>query len=185
VVRGRRNPAYYGLPDRLRQARRRSGIGMTAASTAIGSSTAAAYLIERRQSLPRINTVERFAKLLGVSPSWLAYGEGEPDAVPSESTVAGLGQRLIEARQAKGLSRQALGQQAGLTGQTVANIEVHGMIPRVDTVEMLAKTLEVAPSWLAFGSALVICAPAGSHADETTDPRDTETDRATGPRQHL
>ena len=44
-----------------------------------------------------------------------------------------------------------LGIAAGLTGQTIANIEVHGMIPRVDTAEMLAKALGMSPSWLAFG----------------------------------
>jgi DNA-binding XRE family transcriptional regulator len=84
-------------------------------------------------------------------PSWLAYGEGPEDAVQAEPTACGLGQRLVEARKAKGLSRQALGNAAGLTGQTVANIEVHGMMPRVDTVEMLARVLGVTAGWLGFG----------------------------------
>lgn len=43
-----------------------------------------------------------------------------------------------------------MGPAAGLTGQTVANIEVHGMLPRVDTAEMLAKVLGMSASWLAF-----------------------------------
>ncbi len=124
---------------------------MPSASSAIGGSNAAAYLIERRQTLPRINTIERFAMSLGVSPSWLAYGEGPEEAVQADSTVGGIGQRLETTRKARGLSRQALGTQAGLTGQTVANIEAKGMIPRVDTVEMLAKVLAVSASWLAFG----------------------------------
>jgi len=124
---------------------------MPAASSAIGGSNAAAFLIERRQTLPRINTIERFAIMLGVSPSWLAYGQGREDAVQAESTVDGIGQRVETARRSRGLSRQALGNAAGLTGQTVANIEVHGMLPRVDTVEMLAKVLGVEASWLAFG----------------------------------
>lgn len=49
-----------------------------------------------------------------------------------------------------GLSRRALGNTAEPTGQTVANIEVQGMSPRVDTVEMLAKALGVSASSLAF-----------------------------------
>lgn len=65
-------------------------------------STAAAYLIERRQALPRINTIERFAALLGVSPSWLAYGEGPEDAVQAGSTVGGIRQRLESARKERG-----------------------------------------------------------------------------------
>ena len=160
VVRGRRNPAYYGLPDRLRRARRKNDLGMSAASLTSGMSTGTAFLIERRQTLPRIDTIERFAAALGVSPSWLAYGDGPEDAIPAESAAAMIGQRLAEVRQQRGLSRQALGDAAGLTGQTVANIEVHGMLPRVDTVEMLAKILDISPSWLAFG-----CSPQPSASD--------------------
>ena len=91
------------------------------------------------------------AAALGVSPSWLAYGEGPEDTVQTESTIGGLGRRLASVRKACGLTRQALGIASGLTGQTVASIEVHGMCPRVDTCEMLAKALEVSASWLAFG----------------------------------
>lgn len=102
-------------------------------------------------TLPRISTVEDYVMAFGVSPSWLAYGEGPEDAVQAESTASALGQRLAEARKTRGLSRQALGNAAGLTGQTVANIEVHGMMPRVDTVEMQARVLGVTAGWLAFG----------------------------------
>lgn len=151
MVRGRRNPAYYGLPERLRRARRQNDLGMSAASLTSGMSTGTAFLIERRQTLPRIDTIERFASALGVSPSWLAYGDGPEDAPQAEPNATAIGQRLEAARKQQGLSRQALGNAAGLTGQTVANIEVHGMIPRVDTVEMLAKALGRSPSWLAFG----------------------------------
>lgn len=151
MVRGRRNPAYYGLPDRLRRARRRKELGMTAVSSAIGMSTATAFLIERRQNLPRIKTIERFASALGVSPRWLAFGEGTEDTVHTECTASGIGRRLEVARKARGMNRQALGLASGLTGQTVANIEVKGMSPRVDTVEMLAKVLKVSAGWLGFG----------------------------------
>jgi transcriptional regulator with XRE-family HTH domain len=150
MVRGRKNPSYYGLPERLRRARRRQELGMSAAAHFVGKSTSSAFAIERRLALPRINTIEQYAMALGVSPSWLAYGEGPEDAVQEEPTACGLGQRLVEARKTKGLSRQALGNAAGLTGQTVANIEVHGMMPRVDTVEMLARVLGVTAGWLAF-----------------------------------
>ena len=42
----------------------------------------------------------------------------------------------------------ALGIASGLTGQTVANIEVKGMMSRVDTVE---RVLGVTAGWLVFG----------------------------------
>ncbi len=124
---------------------------MVATSKATGKSTSSVFLIERRVNLPRINTIERFAATLGVSPSWLAYGEGPEDTVQVESSVGGLGQRLEAARKQRGLSRQALGIASGLTGQTVANIEVKGMMPRVDSVEMLARVLGVTAGWLGFG----------------------------------
>lgn len=164
VVRGRRNPAYYGLPDRLRQARRKNGLGMSAASIASGMSTGTAFLIERRQTLPRIETVEKFAAALGVSPSWLAYSSGHEDALQSESGASSVGQRLEAARRQRGLSRQALGRAAGLTGQTVANIEAKGMLPRVDTVELLASVLGVETSWLAFGCTEGLAQSAGGEA---------------------
>lgn len=150
-MRGRRNPAYLGLPERLRKARRRNRLGMSAASAESGLSTGTAFRIERRESIPRIDTLERFATALGVSPSWLAYGEGEEPAVPAASFVATVGERLAAARQQRGLTRKALGIAAQLTGQTVANIETGRMIPQVHTVEMLAGALGVSPSWLAFG----------------------------------
>lgn len=150
-MRGRRNPAYYGLPERLRQARRRNQLGMSAASAESGLSTGTAFRIERRESIPRIDTLERFATALGVSPSWLAYGEGSADDVPVSSAFVAVGSRLAETRQRVGLTRKALGIAAQLTGQTVANIETGRMVPRVDTVEMLARALGVSPSWLAFG----------------------------------
>lgn len=154
MVRGRRNPAYYALPDRLRQARKRKGLSMSAASLTIGGSSAAAFLIEHRQALPRIDTIEKFALSLGVSPAWLAYGEGPADDVPTEAHADKIGQRLEAARKERGLSRQALGNLSGLTGQTVANIEVKGMIPRVDTAEMLARVLGVTVGWLGFGKGI-------------------------------
>lgn len=131
---------------------------MSAASIAAGMSTGTAFLIERRQTLPRIDTVEKFAAALGVSPSWLAYGDGPQDEQLARSHTAGIGQRLSAARQERGLSRQALGNAAGLTGQTVANIERREMMPGVDTAEMLATVLRVEKRWLAFG------------ADETRSP---------------
>lgn len=151
VVRGRKNPLYYGFPDRLRQARKRVGLTRTAASIASGLSNEAASQIEERQRLPRINTIERFAATLGVSPSWLAFGEGDEAVSMSASTALAVGERLSAARQACGLTRQALGVSAQIAGQAVANIELKGALPRVDTLELLAKALGVSPGWLAFG----------------------------------
>lgn len=124
---------------------------MSAASLTSGMSTGTVFLIERRQTLPRIDTIEKFAVALGVSASWLAYGDGAEDDEPKKWSAAGIGERLESVRKQRGLSRQALGRAAGITGQSVANIAARGMMPRVDNVEMLARALEVSASWLAFG----------------------------------
>ena len=109
VVRGRKNPLYYGLPDRLRQARKRAGLTMTTASLVSGLSNEAASQIEQRQRLPRIDTVERLAATLGVSPAWLAFGEGDEAASSSAPAAKEVGLRIASKRQERGLTRQALG----------------------------------------------------------------------------
>jgi len=103
--------------------------------------------------MPRIDTVERLATVLGVSPGWLAYGMGSEEATADWQPSASVGDRLREARLSRGLSRAPLGSVAQTTGQTVANIEAHGMVPRVDTVELLAKALnQRARSWITLNS---------------------------------
>lgn len=51
-----------------------------------------------------------------------------------------------------GLGRQAIGKAASLTGQTIANIKVHGMRTRGATVEVLAKVLGMSAGAWAFAS---------------------------------
>lgn len=153
VVRGRKNPSYYGLPDRLRRARQRADMTRTTASLAAGLSNEAASQIEQRQRLPRIDTIERLAGTLSVSSAWLAFGEGDEVAGPAQSDSYTVGQRMVMARTKRGMNRKALGIAAQVAGQAIANIEVKGTLPRVDTLELIAKALDVKPGWLAFGIA--------------------------------
>ncbi len=79
------------------------------------------------------------------------YGERPEDAAQAESNASVInGRATVERRKASGPSGRAIGYAAGLTGQTLANLEVHGMMPRVDTVEMLARVLSVTAGWLGF-----------------------------------
>ncbi|MBL9008209.1 MAG: helix-turn-helix domain-containing protein [Myxococcales bacterium] len=153
MVRGRKNPAHYLLPLRLRQARRRLGLTPAATSLASGLSNEAVTQIERRQRLPRIGTIEQLAACLQVSAAWLAFGEGNADRDPSAMGCERVGQRIAELRQAQGMTRKALGAASQLAGQAIANIEQKGMLPRVDALERIAKALGVSPGWLAFGTA--------------------------------
>lgn len=151
MVRGRKNPLYQGLPDRLHRVLRQRKLAMSAASLNADLTNDFAFHLEKRQRLPRIDTVERLAMSLGLSAAWLTYGEGEELLRHKKPTAPDIAERLRSMRCQLGLSRAALGRAAKLTGQTIANIETGGMIPKVDTVELLAKALSVSPSWLAFG----------------------------------
>lgn len=54
---------------------------------------------------------------------------------------ADLGQRLRELREARGLSRPALGEMAGLTAQAIANVEMGRRQPNSATLVALARAL--------------------------------------------
>lgn len=160
VVRGRKNPQHHGLPDRLRLVLRLQKRAKSAASLDAGLPNDAAFYIERRQRIPRIDTVERLAMTLGVSPAWLTYGEGQADLPHQTLAAPEIDQRLQSLRMQKGLSRAALGRAAHVSGQTIANIETAGMLPKIDTAELLAAALGVSPGWLAFGDGVAMAASA-------------------------
>ncbi len=65
-----------GFPQRIRDARERSGLSMRTLSSAAGVSVQAWSNAEAGKALPRVDTCERMAVALGVAPRWLAYGEG-------------------------------------------------------------------------------------------------------------
>lgn len=74
----------------------------------------------------------------------------------------GFAQRLKRARRVAKLSHAALARQAGLASRTTtALLESGERTPRVDTVEQLAKALNVSPSLLAFGLAPAVIASDG------------------------
>lgn len=64
-----------GLAERLRQVRQDHGLSLAEVGRRAGSSAAAVKALESG-TVPTIATAEQVAKALGVSPAWLAYGEG-------------------------------------------------------------------------------------------------------------
>jgi transcriptional regulator with XRE-family HTH domain len=109
-------------------------------------SSNAAYRIERRLVMPRIDTVARLAATLAVAPGWLAYGEGGEEGGDAKAVDISIGVRLRDVRSTLGLTRTTLADAAQTTRQTITNIETGGMLPKVDTVELLATALGVSPS---------------------------------------
>ncbi len=164
---------HYGLIERLKKIRQVQGWTRAGLSLDAGLANNTVAGIEVGQ-MPRVDTVETLAWSLGVEPCWLAFGtEGvepfrkktpggaaRPGTLPSAISTtapndaalhAGLPTRLTAARVARALTRQALGEAAMTTEQTVANIEEGCNLPAIATVERLAKALSVSPGWLAFG----------------------------------
>jgi transcriptional regulator with XRE-family HTH domain len=178
VVRGRKNPLHQGLALRLRRARKAAALNRHELASRAGVSDPLIRHIEEG-SVPGIDTIERIALALGMSPCWLAYGmEGRtvfqqktagraapPGALPPQGGVPGqaagpkpvpvqhrgIPDRLRQARNILGLTRRALGRDSRTSDTTVRQVEERQIVPTVATVERLALALKVSPCWLAYG----------------------------------
>lgn len=107
-------------------------------------------MIENGIRIPRLPMVEQLARVLGLSPSRLAFGLELP-VDPYEGTrSAGFAVRLREARSLRDVTVRELGRASGVVEGTVRAME-RGTMPQVDTVELIAQALKVSPAWLAFG----------------------------------
>jgi transcriptional regulator with XRE-family HTH domain len=140
-----------------------------ALSGAVGMSVNAAWGLEAGGRLPRLDTVEKLARVLEVSPCWLAYGVEQACEAAENAGVAGLPQRLLLLRQERGLSRRELGRRAGTSDNFVQMTETGTTVPNIAKVEQLAKALQVSVCWLAFGIGQVEL-PAGRRVRSDTPP---------------
>lgn len=152
VTRGRKNPGYVALPERLRRARKAAGMPAAVLSRAAGISEGGASKVETGEWVPRLATVELLADALNISPAYLAFGiEVSWEArAGKELRCAGFAERARSTREARGLSMREVGRRLDSAASTVQSIE-RGTMPAVDTAEELAKALGVSPSWLAYG----------------------------------
>lgn len=151
MVRGRKSPGYLGLASRLEKARKEAGLDQRPLSVAAGLGHSAVQRIVTTQQAPGLDTVERLADVLGLSPGYLAYGEEHAFVAAPAPRRAGVAARLRQARLARGLASRALGEAASTSHTAILNIEDGRIAPRLDTIERLARALGVRPGWLAFG----------------------------------
>lgn len=63
-----------------------------------------------------------------------------------------VGRRLHQARQHYGLTMAALAEKANVGAATINHIEKGRQIPGADTIERLARAMNVDPCWLAYGT---------------------------------
>lgn len=110
--------------------------------------------IELEDVTPKPETLERIADRTGISLSWITTGKVkiEPNKVVN---VAGIGERIRNLRQSKGMSAVGLARKAklGNTAKNVTRLEDREHLPRGRTVARLAKALNVSTVYLATGQA--------------------------------
>ena len=150
MVRGSPNPLHFGLPARLRKARKQSGLKPSALGPKVGLDHNVAANIEASDRIPTVGTLARLASALGVSAGWLGFGLGEQHTDRPAATTDSMGARLASVRIERGLTKAALARLADLSPSSFAKIENGGQTG-VDVLEALAKPLGVSPAWLAFG----------------------------------
>ena len=153
MVRGRKNPLFMGLASRLKTARKTAALNRQAVTQRAKLSDVSAVLgMEQGQRIPRLDTVERVAYGLGLSPAFLAYGIESDGSQPTEGLrCEGVASRLRQTRAARGLTMRALARAAGLTDTAVRSTEAGTSMPSIATVEAFAIALGVSPGWLAYG----------------------------------
>ena len=170
VVRGRRNPLHTGFALRLNRAREAADLSGVALSVAVGMHRATASGLEGGGRVPRVDTVEKLAAVLGISPCALAYGVELPRLhAQSGGRSSSLAQRLSSIREERGLSRLELGRLSGTSHTFVRMTETGTTVPNIANVEQLAKALNVSVCWLAFGIGQAEL-PAGRRVRSDTPP---------------
>lgn len=172
VPSGYKNPLYLGCAGRARDLIDASGLQRQQVAAMSGLSNAAVIHVEDAHHVPRLSTLERLAVALGISPTWLAYGdegtlrfrhrrlrspvpydppEPDPAVRPHRDEWRLVAERLKRTRRSLGLTLRDIGTAAGISAQGVLLIEKGESNPVISTIEQLAVALDVSPGWLAFG----------------------------------
>ncbi len=172
VTRGRKNRLWQTLPKRIRRLRDSAELTLRGLAACAGCASTTVQRIEDGTQRPSIELIEALAVALGVSAVYLAYGHdghlvfqqkrAVPDVLPTDPEPQptaegfrdrwqGMPERLRLAREARGYTMRGLARLAGLTAQAVLYTEEGKTVPKVDTCELLAVALHVAPGWLAYG----------------------------------
>ena len=153
MVRGRKNPLFMGLAARLKTARKTAALNRQSVTQRAKLSDVSAVLgMEQGQRIPRLDTVERVAYALGLSPAFLAYGIEADASQPTDGLrCEGVASRLRQTRTDRGLTMRGLARASGLTDTAVRSTETGASVPSIATVEAFAIALAVSPGWLGYG----------------------------------
>lgn len=72
------DPALGAMSRRFNQARLQSGLTLAELEKKSGCAMSMLSGIASGDRMPRVDSIARIARALGVSPGWLAYGDGPP-----------------------------------------------------------------------------------------------------------
>lgn len=99
-------------------------------------------------SATKLRTIVQRARLFGVPPRWLSFGELE-----AGDDFAGLGTRLRACRLEAKMGQRDIKDRSGVSVGMISTLENSGgeICATLRTVEPLAEALGVSPGWLAFG----------------------------------
>lgn len=82
-------PYAKGLSQRFRLAREHAGLSQRALAAKSGSTNSTIIQVEAGNRMPQIDTIEVFARALGVTAAWLAYGQGDaPEWADSQAEAS-------------------------------------------------------------------------------------------------
>jgi transcriptional regulator with XRE-family HTH domain len=148
--------AENGFGKRVTLVRREAQLSMSAfAKKALSPNASAKNIgrIENEEVTPRTKTLAKIADVGGVDMKWLATGQC--DLKPGTIVrTAGVGERIAQARRAKGMSCLALAQASGLgaSPKNISRLEKGEHRPRSATLERIAASLKVPVAYLAYGN---------------------------------
>lgn len=124
-----------GIGARLKESREHAGLSLSALGLNSGISGQNVANIEARGVMPGVDTAERLAKALGVSPCWLAFGE--LDAEPARAPAVNAKLRARIAKLAEELKGSAI---------TVADLEpLLQLLPRGEQNRLATRPLRAQP----------------------------------------
>jgi transcriptional regulator with XRE-family HTH domain len=108
--------------------------------------------IEKEEVTPREVTLQKIADVTGVDINWLATGKTQLKQNCVVKT-AGIGSRIAQMRQARGMTLRTLAEKSGLgqSSKNVSRLESGEVRPRAVTLGRVASALGVSMERLAYG----------------------------------
>ena len=124
--------------------RGRLGLSQKAFAGLIGKSPGYMNRIENGKSAPTEALIREISETFGVPAEWLATGEGSVG-------IASVGDRIRQARRARGYTQEELATELGLSRNAVGMMERGAIRPSDESIHLLCHKLWIQKHWLMTG----------------------------------